>query len=233
MDALIVSLAGVVAAAGLAWYFFGPRTARQAEVRGRIQEVAIVVKGGYSPDLIRVRQGVPLRLVFDRQEGSDCTSRVVFPDFQLSKSLPAFQKTVVELAPDRAGEFQFACGMGMVHGRLIVEERAVAEPAPSSPVRDADVAEAVGIGPSIKVSEPARVEFALETGALTCPSCVVRIEHSLQSMAAVDRAGVNIGSERVVTTRPRPRSPTFGVRLRLRGTRSVKSGPLPPERTPR
>ncbi len=117
MNELIVSLAGVAAIAVLAWYFFGPRTARQAEIHGRTQEVAIVVKGGYSPDVIRVRQGVPLRLVFDRQEGSDCTSRVVFPDFQVSKTLPAFQKTVVEFTPDRPGEFQFACGMNMVHGR--------------------------------------------------------------------------------------------------------------------
>ena len=86
-----------------------------------MQEVRVTVKGGYTPDLIRVRQGVPLRLTFDRQEAGDCTSRVVFPDFAASQSLPAFGTATLELAPDRAGRFDFACGMNMIHGSLIVE----------------------------------------------------------------------------------------------------------------
>lgn len=106
---------------GLAWFFFGPRKAQPAELRGGVQEIGITVKGGYSPDLIRVRQGVPVRLVFDRQESGDCTSRVLFPDFALTTSLPAFGKTTVEFTPDRAGRFDFACGMSMVHGTLLVE----------------------------------------------------------------------------------------------------------------
>src|SRR5659263_695987 len=78
---VIVVAAGAVLAGFLWWFFFGPKHARRAEVHGGVQEVAVTVKGGYSPDLIRVQEGVPLRLVFDRQESGDCTSRVVFPDF--------------------------------------------------------------------------------------------------------------------------------------------------------
>jgi Cu+-exporting ATPase len=105
----------------LAWYFFGPKKSTQAELRDGVQEVGITVRGGYAPDLIRVRRGVPTRLVFDRQEGGDCTSRVVFPDFQLSAPLPAFATTAVEFTPATAGRFGFACGMNMVHGTLLVE----------------------------------------------------------------------------------------------------------------
>ncbi|MGP3921058.1 heavy metal translocating P-type ATPase [Nonomuraea sp. 10N515B] len=105
----------------LTWYFFGPKNARPAELREGAQEVEITVKGGYSPDRIRVRQGVPLRITFDRRESGECTSQVVFPDFGTSKALPAFGKATVELMPDRAGEYGFACGMNMVRGRLIVE----------------------------------------------------------------------------------------------------------------
>ncbi len=72
---LLVTAAGGVLIAILAWFFFGPKQARRAEVRGGMQEVEITVKGGYSPNLIRVQEGVPLRLVFDRQENSDCSSR--------------------------------------------------------------------------------------------------------------------------------------------------------------
>src|ERR1700675_4606183 len=112
---------GLILTAVMGWFFFGPKKARTAELVGHLQEVKVTVKGGYSPDLIRVRQGVPLRIVFDRQESGECTSRVVFPDFALNRSLSAYGQTTVELLPERAGEFGFACGMNMIHGKLIVE----------------------------------------------------------------------------------------------------------------
>ncbi|MBT2225691.1 cupredoxin domain-containing protein [Nonomuraea sp. NEAU-A123] len=54
-----------------------------------------------------------MRIVFDRRESGDCTSRVVFADFGVSRALPAFAKTAVELLPAEAGEYGFACGMNM------------------------------------------------------------------------------------------------------------------------
>ena len=118
---LFVIIGATVLTALLAWYFFGPRKAGTTQLIGGVQEVRVTVKGGYSPDLIRVKQNVPLRIVFDRQESGECTSRVVFSDFSLNRALPANTTTTVELMPDRSGEFGFACGMNMVHGRLIVE----------------------------------------------------------------------------------------------------------------
>jgi P-type Cu+ transporter len=118
---VVVLVAAVAGIGGLAWFFFGPRKASAAELSGGVQRVTVRVAGGYSPDLIRVRQGVPLELVFDRQESGDCTSRVVFADFGVSAALPAFEQTTVRLTPTRAGTFGFACGMNMVHGTLMVE----------------------------------------------------------------------------------------------------------------
>src|SRR5215831_4253759 len=116
-----VLLAAVAAMGGLGWFFFGPRRARSAQLEGGVQRVVVTVKGGYSPDVIKVRQGVPLEMVFDRQEAGDCTSRVVFPDLTVSAALPAYQRTMVRLVPASAGTFGFACGMNMVHGTLVVE----------------------------------------------------------------------------------------------------------------
>src|SRR5216684_3482128 len=121
---IAVVLVGFALSGILGWFFFGPKKAHSATQVGNVQEVTVTVKGGYSPDLVRVRQGVPLRMVFDRQESGECTSRVVFPDFALNRSLPAFTQTTVEVLPDRTGDFGFACGMNMVHGRLIVESNA-------------------------------------------------------------------------------------------------------------
>ena len=132
---LFVLVGAAAALGGIAWFFFAPRASVRADLHDGIQEATIVVKGGYSPDVIRVRAGVPLRLRFDRQESGDCTARVVFADFQLARALPANATTVVELTPAAPGSIGFACGMNMVHGTLIVEGDSgeLAQAVPSSP----------------------------------------------------------------------------------------------------
>ncbi|HVC75148.1 MAG TPA: HAD-IC family P-type ATPase, partial [Candidatus Micrarchaeaceae archaeon] len=129
---IIVLVGGLTLTVVLGWFFFGPKTAHSAEVVGDFQEIKVTVKGGYSPDLVTVRQGVPLRIIFDRQESGECTSRVVFPDFALNQPLPAYALTVVELLPDRVGEFGFACGMNMVHGKLVVAPNGHGVPPPAA-----------------------------------------------------------------------------------------------------
>jgi Cu+-exporting ATPase len=119
---IAVTAGGIGAILLLAWFFFGPKQARRAQISGNVQEIEITVKGGYSPDIIRVKKDIPLRLIFNRQEAGDCTSRVVFPDFRASKTLAPFAKTTLEFTPDKAGRFDFACGMNMIHGSLIVED---------------------------------------------------------------------------------------------------------------
>jgi Cu+-exporting ATPase len=115
----IAVLAGsLLAIAALGWYFFALRKGHTAELAGGVQKVSVMVKGGYSPDLIHVCQGVPLEIEFDRQESGECTNRVVFADLGVSASLPAYTKTTVRLRPQRAGTFGFACGMNMVHGTV-------------------------------------------------------------------------------------------------------------------
>jgi Cu+-exporting ATPase len=198
----MVTLGGLAAIAFLAWFFFGPKQAQAARVRGNVQEIEIKVKGGYSPNVIRVKKGVPLRLIFDRQEAGDCSSRVVFPDFHVSKTLPAFARTTLEFTPDKVGEFGFACGMNMLHGTLIVEEAKEAkEAAPEVAQAEEDEvhehAQAVGIGPTVPVSKTEQVEFALVSGGVTCPTCAVNIETALSSLPGVDDVRVNFGAERI------------------------------------
>jgi len=201
----LVTAAGAVAVASLAWFFFAPRRARGTEIRGDRQEVEVTVKGGYSPNLIRARQGVPLRLVFDRREAGDCTSRVVFPDLGVSRSLAPFARTAVEFTPERSGEFGFACGMNMVHGTLLVEPDGAANAGDGggngavtvSEAAAGEVAEAVGVGPEREVAKPVETELALRPGGISCASCVSTIEGALLEVPGVDRAAVNMATERV------------------------------------
>jgi Cu+-exporting ATPase len=81
-----VTAAGVVA--GLAGFFFGSRQAATAVERAGVQKVQVTVRSGYTPDVIRARAGVLLRIVFDRQEEGDCSARVVFPDLQRPGGVP-------------------------------------------------------------------------------------------------------------------------------------------------
>ena len=121
----IIVLAGGVMLVGLVVWFFlmseGMRAAAEV-VEGGIQRVRVTVKGGYSPDVVVVKKGVPVELDFYRDETSSCTEEVVFGDFQISRRLPAFETTTIRLTPERAGTFTFNCGMNMVRGKLVVED---------------------------------------------------------------------------------------------------------------
>ena len=121
-DQILVTLPGLVAIAGVAWFFWGPRRAAvhaAATPSGR-QEATIVVKGAYSPDVIVIEHGKPVRLNFLRQETAACSEEVVFPDFARRAQLPEGELVPVEFTPDQAGEYEFTCGMGMLRGKLVV-----------------------------------------------------------------------------------------------------------------
>ncbi|MBT2454520.1 heavy metal translocating P-type ATPase [Streptomyces sp. ISL-86] len=161
---VVVVVAAVALIAVLTWYFFGPRRAGSARLAGGVQRVEVTVRGGYSPNVIKVRQGTPLEVVFDRQESGECTSRVVFPDLKVSAGLPAHTRTTVRLTPDRPGTFGFACGMNMIHGTLLVEpgEQDQASPRPDRhpaavPAAEHDVADVGGVERSAAEAEAADV----------------------------------------------------------------------------
>ena len=119
---IAVTAAGAAAAAWVLWYFLLSRgTAVTAAVAGGVQEVRVLVKGGYTPDTIVVQAGKPVRLQFYRDETADCSERVVFERFKIDQALPAFQTTTIEFTPNDPGEFPFRCGMNMLKGLLVVE----------------------------------------------------------------------------------------------------------------
>ena len=119
----LVLFAGLAAIGWVNWYFFfAQRTAVAATAAGGLQEVQIAVKGGYDPGVVRLKRGMPARLVFDRQETSSCSEEIVIPEFGVKRFLPAFKKTPVEITPAKAGTFDITCGMSMLHGKLVVED---------------------------------------------------------------------------------------------------------------
>ncbi len=120
---ILVTLGGLALCIFIAWFFWlAPKgQTRAADGAGGAQEVAITVKGGYTPDVIVVKAGQPLRLLFTREESASCSERVLFPDFNQSALLPEGQEVTLEFTPTEPGEYGFQCQMGMLRGKLIVE----------------------------------------------------------------------------------------------------------------
>ncbi len=193
MAELLVTAGGLVAIAALAWFFFAPRAARRSELGESVQEVEVVVSGGYSPNLIEAREGVPLRVTFDRRESGECTSRVLFPEFGVNAALPAHARTTVELLPDHSGRFEFACGMNMVHGTLVVVPGENGEGHDKS-----DGVAAIAARPADERSAEASVD--LEIRGMHCASCVRTVERALAEVPGVEEASVSFGVERASVT---------------------------------
>lgn len=120
-SAMLVTLVGVLLIGGILWFFFGERDATAATANeSGVQEIKITVKGGYSPDVIVVDAGKPVRLDFYRDETASCSDQVIFGDFGIARDLPAFKTTPIEFTPEKVGEFEFTCGMHMMRGKLVV-----------------------------------------------------------------------------------------------------------------
>lgn len=137
-DKIFILISGTGLIIFILWFFFGPRKSAIGRTRGKkngglIQEVTIVVEGAYSPNEVVVKKGVPVEITFDRRETGECSEWVIFgklkvqneklkvEEREIKMHLAPHAKTKVEFTPMEAGEFPFSCGMGMLHGKLIVK----------------------------------------------------------------------------------------------------------------
>lgn len=84
-------------------------------------EIDILVEGGYKPDRIFIPYGKTTKLNFLRKDSNSCLEEVIIGDFKVRKFLVLNEKTTVEIKADKKGEFDFSCGMGMFHGKLIIK----------------------------------------------------------------------------------------------------------------
>lgn len=123
-DQIIVTIIGLAAIAFIVWFFWlVKRPGIKAAVNSSgYQEAMVLVKGGYTPDIIVVEKGKPVRLNFLRTESAACSEMVLFPDFNKSAHLPEGETVPLELMPAQPGEYEFQCQMGMLRGKLIVED---------------------------------------------------------------------------------------------------------------
>ncbi|MCF6094105.1 cupredoxin domain-containing protein [Microaerobacter geothermalis] len=123
VDQILVTLGGVALIIWIVWYFFfSTNEGQKAKISADgVQEVFVTVKGGYTPDVVVVEAGRPVRFHFRREETASCSERVVFGDFNKSAILPTNETVTLEIKPETPGEYAFTCQMGMFRGKMIVE----------------------------------------------------------------------------------------------------------------
>ncbi|HQU83027.1 MAG TPA: cupredoxin domain-containing protein [Pyrinomonadaceae bacterium] len=81
----------------------------------------VVSSAGFAPEEITFKKGQPLKLAFYRADKDNCADEVVFKDLNIKQKLPVGEVTLIDIPTDKAGEFNFACGMNMFKGKVIVQ----------------------------------------------------------------------------------------------------------------
>ncbi|MGB3513598.1 MAG: cupredoxin domain-containing protein [Microcoleaceae cyanobacterium] len=120
---ILVTLGGLgLIGAEVWWFLFNKTKSQKATTNQGIQELEIIVDGGYLPDRIRVEAGQPVRLNFFLKDPSSCLEKVLLPDFHKALDLQLNKTTSVEFTPTETGEYTFHCGMNMFRGVVEVQE---------------------------------------------------------------------------------------------------------------
>ena len=84
------------------------------------QAVTVTVDGEFKPAEVRVRAGQPVELTFETKNRA-CAKTVVFKSLGITKELTDGTKTVVSFTPKEPGKIEYACGMDMLKGSILVE----------------------------------------------------------------------------------------------------------------
>ncbi|MDE7023839.1 MAG: cupredoxin domain-containing protein [Ligilactobacillus sp.] len=124
MAQALTLVVAVVLIGFISWWFFGKHEQKEVSATMKdknLQKVKVVVDGGYTPNTVVLKKDVPAEIVFERKDPSACLEKVVFEDFGINETLPKDQDHAIKIDTHKAGEFNYACGMNMFHGKVVVK----------------------------------------------------------------------------------------------------------------
>lgn len=86
------------------------------------QAVRITVDAdGFSPARVEARAHERLRLIFVRTSAQTCATSVDLPALKIHRELPINTLVAIDVTPERTEPLEFACGMKMFHGKIVVQ----------------------------------------------------------------------------------------------------------------
>jgi plastocyanin domain-containing protein len=78
---------------------------------------------GFEPAEVKLTQGVPSAIEFERLTEMECLRAVRMPWMREATDLPVGERVVIPIPTDKSGRFVYACWMNMIFGRVHVEAR--------------------------------------------------------------------------------------------------------------
>ncbi|MDQ5952669.1 MAG: hypothetical protein QG626_798 [Patescibacteria group bacterium] len=89
-------------------------TPQTVSIENGIQVITITAKGGFSPEHIEAKSGLPTELHVVTNGTYDCSSTLVIPSLGYNEALKPTGTETITLAPEQAeGTLNGTCGMGM------------------------------------------------------------------------------------------------------------------------
>ncbi len=98
-----------------------PETANKTEIPKDAYKIT-VSKAGFTPGEITLDRSKFSKLAFLRTDSENCGNEIVFKDLNIKKQLPVGEVVLVDLPENIKGKtLNFACGMDMLKGKIIVQ----------------------------------------------------------------------------------------------------------------
>jgi len=117
---IFINVSGLLVVVLIVWWFWLYRRQEISPQNGKW--VVVVENGVYQPARILLKANTTHELTFIRKDESPCAETVVFPQLELSETLPINIPRTVRIPATSPGEMEFHCQMKMYQGVLIIEE---------------------------------------------------------------------------------------------------------------
>lgn len=106
--------------------FYSQNLAKENKSNIVINNGKQIVKSTLNPfryPKITVKKGIPVHweITAPKSALNGCNYRMIFQDFGFAYEMN-YGTNVIEFTPEKAGNFQYTCWMGMVRGKIKVEE---------------------------------------------------------------------------------------------------------------
>ena len=86
------------------------------------KEVQVAVTDmGFQPDSITIKKGQSAVLVMTRKTDQTCATEAIFTETGRKYDLPLNRAVRIDLTNVSPGTIHYSCGMGMEHGKVVIE----------------------------------------------------------------------------------------------------------------
>jgi len=85
------------------------------------REQTIQVGSAFTPASVTIPANQPVRLHFRRTDEATCADEIVLPELNLRKKIAANETVTFDIPAQQARTLNFACGMDMLKGTVVVQ----------------------------------------------------------------------------------------------------------------